>query len=779
LARKKPAPVVENAGDGEGASDASRKKGLLKQGKDDYKAAEEWWADNRKKWKDDAKFRIVGEGNQWPEDIKRDREAKKLPVVEVDKVNQYVRQVVNDGRQNRPQVKVRPVDDKGDIKVADTLQGLVRHIWAASNADEAVDTALDHAVGNGFGFFRVLADWSYSKAFTQELTIKRIPNALAVLISQHERADGSDMRYGFVVEDVAKSEFKRRYPKAKETNWKSDAYGDGWSDDDCVKVCEYYYKVEVQTTLYQLDDGTTATAEEYAAAQAEGLEVPAILDERPYTDCKVKWCRMTGAEILEERDWLGKYIPIIPVFGNESNIEGKVVYSGLVRAAKDPQRLHNYARASFATRVALSTKAPWLAAAEQIADYEKDWANAHTGNIPVLRYKHLAEDGSVIPPPIRISPTDVPTGYAQDAQMSEHDIQASMGMYANTTLGVGDAQSGRQELLQQKRGDTSTFHYQDNLNRAIRYLGTILVDAAPKYYDTKRVQRILGEDGSPKNVQLNPDQDEAVMQQGRDTIYNLGIGTYDVVVESGPSFLTRREESAAAMMEAVQGNPQMWTTHGDLIAKAQDWPGAEEWAERSKAVMPPQLQQAIAQSEAEDGEDPAVAQMRQQMQQLQEQAQQAIQQREQALSQQGAELQAAKVDKSLESRKLDIEAYKAETERMTALAPAIAPEQISQIVMQTVQAIMAQPVPSQPPGPMPPPIQPPQDIGAFAPPQPNQPPPGGFFFARRPVNGDPPAVREPLQAGLQRGAAQGSRRRERAASANRQHRGILHGPDAA
>jgi hypothetical protein len=178
---------------------------------------------------------------------------------------------------------------------------------------------------------------------------------------------------------------------------------------------------------------------------------PQIVDSRELPVCEVKWCRMTGAEILERKDWLGQYIPLILVIGNESNIDGKVTYSGLIRPAKDAMRLYNYSRSAFAQRVALTTKAPWMAAAEQIADYP-EWETANTGNHQVLRYKHLSEDGTVIPPPQRISPSDVPSGYAQDMQISEHDIQGTMGMY-NSSLGEkSNEKSGRAITARQREG---------------------------------------------------------------------------------------------------------------------------------------------------------------------------------------------------------------------------------------------------------------------------------------------------------------------------------------
>ena len=701
MARAKKAATESGAA----GKDASN---LLKQAKADFQTAEDYWADNRKKWLEDEKFRIVGEGNQWPEKIRKDREDAGLPVIEADKLNQYIKQVVNDGRQNRPSVKVRPEDDKGDPEIADALQGLVRHICVRSNADEAFDTALDHAAGPGFGYFRVLTDYTSQRSFTQDLVVRRVPNPLAVLTSSHELADGSDIRFAFVIEEVPQDSFKSKYPNAKQTNWNSDAFADGWANEKKVRVCEYWYKVETTTTLHLLADGTTATAQEYEEAQADGAEVLPIQASRDdYVECKVKWCRLTGAEILEERDWLGKYIPIIPVYGTETNVQGKVIYSGLIRPGKDPQRLHNYARTAFATRMALSTKAPWLAAAEQIADFP-EW-DAPNGNHAVLRYKHLAEDGTVITPPIRIAPTDIPAGYQQDAQMAEHDIQGALGMY-NASLGEkSNEKSGRAIMARQREGDTATFHFMDNLNRAIRLLGRVLVDAAPKYYDTKRVIRILGEDGTPTQAMHDPEQQEPVTEYGGQKIYNLGVGEYDVTCEAGPSFTTRRVEAAQAMMEATQANPSLWQTHGDLIVKSQDWPGAEDFAERTLLVMPPPLRQAIQQ-----GEDQALPPQVQQAIEAVKQQQDQLQQAHAQLQQMAQQVQQDKAATDADRAKLDAARDKLQSEQK--LLQSKYEELSAKLELQAMKSAMTVP-PQMPPGTEEPAINPEQP----------QPAPAGFF----------------------------------------------------
>lgn len=645
---------------------------LLEEARERFKLCEEFWGRNQNAWIEDAKFRNL---DQWPSDVITLR-GDERPCPVVDKCNQYVRQVVNDGRQNRPGVKVRPVDDKGDIKVAGAFQGVIRHICDRSNADEAFDTSLDHAAGNGYGFFRIVTEYAHSDTFNQDIGVQRIRNPVGVMLDPNvEAADGSDAEYGFVIDMIPKKKYAKLYPTAKITNFEgnADKYGDGWASSDNVRVCEYFYKVETPRVMHLLSDSTSSSDEDYQArlaAPPEGQALPTIKESRNIPKVEVRWIRFSGAEILEKNEWKGCYIPLIPVYGNESDIEGKVTYSGLIRAAKDAQRIYNYMAASFVEVVALTPKAPFVAAEGQTEGYEDEWKTANVGNKAVLTYKPTTVGEQMVPPPQRQPPSAIPAGYSQGLQHAEHDIQASMGMY-NASIGEkSNEKSGRAILARQREGDTSTFHYQDNLNRAIRYLGRQLVDLIPKIYDSKRVIRILGEDGSADSAEIDPAQAQAVVQMGSTTIYNLGVGTYDVSVAAGPSYTTKRQESAEAMMQIAQGDAAVWQTHGDLIVKSQDWPNAEEFAKRSLLVMPPPLRQAI---EAEDDktQSPEVAAVKQQAQQViqakdqQIQAAEAgIQERDQALQKLQQENDALKSDRELNAQKLQLEMMKADNERL-------------------------------------------------------------------------------------------------------------------
>lgn len=671
----------------------------LKKIRDRFEVCQSAWADDRKRYRDDVEF-ASGDGH-WPESIKAERERDGRPCLVVDKLGQYIRQIVNDSRQNSPAIKVRPVDDEADIETADIIQGIVRHIEDRSNAQSAYDTALECAVKGGMGYVRVLTEYAHERTFDQELCIKRVRNPLTVWLDpDHQEPDASDIRYAFVTEDLDKEDYEATYGDENPLNFDSDAgkYGD-WVGDK-VRIAEYWWIEKENKTLHLLADGGTATDEEIALfVEQTGLPAPEIIESREIPHKVVKWCKINGAEYIREpQEWPGKYIPIVPVWGNEEDIDGELRHTGLIHNAKDAQRLYDYSRSAFAERVALTPKAPYIAAEGQIEDYEDEWTTANQVNYSVLRYKPVDNSGHPVPPPQRQQAHDIPAGFSQDMQLSEHDIQAAIGMYAASIGQPSNEKSGRAIMARQREGDIATFHYHDNLARAIKHIGRVLVDLIPKIYDTKRVVRILGVDGSAETVQLDPSLPAPSAKLGTKTIYNIGIGTYDVTVSVGPSYTSRRQEAADAMIEMTQSNPAIWGTHGDLITKAMDWPDADQFSERFKLLLPPQIQQAEKEGEEVSPE----------VQNVIAQAQQAIAQRDQALQQSMAQMQElmAKVQElqqgllvkheanQIQARKAEIDAYEAETRRIAALANAEAKDKdlqikVEQLVSQRLDQLIA------------------------------------------------------------------------------------------
>lgn len=588
-------------------------------------------AGNHKRAEEAILFRDL---EQWPEAIRKARENDPegpRPCLVLDKTNQYINQVKNDQRQNRPSIKVRPVDDKADPKVASVIQGLIRNIEDVSRAGVAYDTGHEHATDGGFGFWRILTDYVDDKSFDQEPRIVRIRNRFSVLLDpNHQQPDGSDAKWGFVFESLSHDEFEAQYPGKKVVSF--DDYGsvaEGWVGEDYVIVAEYFKVVETSTEIAELEDGSVVPMEEIGDQKPKRT--------RKAKKCRVEWRKLTAAEELDKRDLPGQYIPIIQVVGNEIDYKGKRRLSGMIRGAMDAQRMFNYSASSFVEVVALQPRAPWIAAEGQLEGRESDWKSANRRNISALQYKPVVdESGHVLPAPQRQAMPGIPAGWQQAMINQEHDIQAAMGMYSSNLGQETTATSGKQELALQRRGDTATFHYQDNQSLAIQHTGRILLEYIPVYYDTAKIIRIIGEDGKEDYVRIDPELEQAIKTiqgpEGKVDYYNLSLGRYDVTVITGPSHGTKRLEAQdfATQMSAAAKDPITAQIMTYLAVKNSDWAGADEATRMIKAMLPPQLQQE------EDADLPP------EVTQAIQAAQQQIQTREQAIMMASQELEKVK-----------------------------------------------------------------------------------------------------------------------------------------
>ena len=643
---------------------------------------------------EDLKFSAGDSDNrwQWPDDALQTRSLggqDARPCLTVNMLMQHIKQITNDQRQNRPAGKVIPVDDNADVEIAEIYDGMVRHIEYISDADVAYDTACDNQVIHGEGYWRILTEYCDDSNFDQDAKIARIRNSFSVYLDPLAQDPcGSDAAWGFVIDDILKTDYERLFPDASPVSTLMDL-GVGnqsiaqWIGEKTIRIAEYFYIESELKTLNLYPGGATAfdgtPEDELLRAQFVKPSRTRRVDRK-----QVKWIKTNGYEILEERDWAGKYIPIIKVVGDEVEVEGQIQVKGIVRNGKDVQRMINYWTSQEAEMLALAPKAPFIGYGGQFEGYEHQWKTANTKNWPYLEVNADVTDGEgrIAPLPQRSQPPMAQVGLIQAKRGAIDDLKAVTGQY-NASLGMqSNERSGKAILARQKEGDVGTYHYVDNLARAVRYSTRQLVDLIPKIYDTQRIARIIGEDGESKMIKIDPEQPEAVkrIQDEAGTviekIYNLSVGKYDVRVVTGPGYATKRQEALEAMAVLLQGNPQLWAVAGDLFVKNMDWPGAQELAKRFAKTIDPKLLQ--------DGdENPALQQAQAQMQQMA----QEIDQMHQML---------VNVNQSMEAREMtiktfeaQIKAYDAETKRISAVQAGMSPEQIQDIVRGTIDAAIA------------------------------------------------------------------------------------------
>lgn len=577
-------------------------------------------SNNRAEALDDVRFSA---GDQWPVDVQNSRILESRPCLTINKVDAYCRQIVNQIREQRPRIKAHGMNTQSNEKQAQIITGICRHIELQSDADQAYLNAVDYAVRMGWGYIRVHTDYVKDDSFDQEIYIKPIENPFTVYFDPNSiMADGSDAERCLITTLIPKKTFSAQYPDAEiDSGFVSRGTGDvigDWIQKEEIRIAEYWYTERETVVLIQLSDGSSIYEDELDKEMMAEMGVE-IINRRNSVRKKVKWCKVTAMQVLEEGEWAGKYIPIIPVYGQSTIVQGKHKRFGLVRMAKDPQRMYNYWSTALTETVALAPKAKWLLAEGQDEGHETEWAQANIKAMPVLRYKQTDIDGRQAPPPVRQSPEQPPTGAMAAMQSMNLDLQAVIGIYDPNQLPQG-IQSGKAIQGQQMQADMTNMHYYDNLTRSIRQVGRIILDLIPKIYDTERAMRIIGDDGKPEIMTIN---ERKMDEQGIERILvDVTVGEFDVVMDTGPGYNSKRQEAVDAMMALFQAEPALVQVAGDLLVRNMDFPGADIIADRlainnplaqidDMSDIPPAIQMKLKQGDA------TIQQLQQQLQQMQ------------------------------------------------------------------------------------------------------------------------------------------------------------------
>jgi hypothetical protein len=538
---------------------------------------------------------------QWDQNRRNERDATQRPYLTINKTRQHNLQIINDMKQNKPGITIKPTSGDASYESAQVMQDLIRHIEYKSNATLAYDLAASFQVQAGWGYWRVKTDYVSPTSFDQEILIEPIQNPLSVYIDPYARMpDKSDMRFGFIFEDIARDELDTRYPEYDD-QFPVSAFGNtdsGWITADTVRVCEYFRVKETKDTIaVNTETGAMFYRSEVAGplwqAMTKPLQGDSAFQTRPTMRRVVEWFFIIGDEIKERNIWPGKYVPIVKVVGEEFIIDNVFDCRGHTRALLDPQKMYNFMSSSAVEYGALQTKIPWLVPIEAVEEYEDLWKNANTLNYSYLPYKSgLDSSGQPMPPPQRIeAPMSAPMAL-QGMQVAAAEMQMVSGQFDANMGEKGNERSGIAIDKRQRKGDNATYHYIDNQAVAIAYTGKIILDIIPAIYDTPRVLQIIGEDGETAPLQIDPQQAQALAQEEKyngevvTRSLNPKIGQYEVQSQVGPLFATRRQAAFDAFTLIMTQAPQLTSIIGDIMMKSADFPLANEAAKRLKNMVP-------------------------------------------------------------------------------------------------------------------------------------------------------------------------------------------------
>ena len=581
-----------------------------------FRRSEDYSSHYRQQGLEDLRFSY---GSQWPPEMQNQRHLEKRPMFTINETDSYIRQVVNQIRQQRPRIKAHGVNSSADAKIAEIITGVVRHIEELSDAANAYDNAAEFAVRMGWGYWRLRADYCTDDSFEQDIRIEPIWNPFAVSFDPYSHApDGSDQNKCLISGMLSKEEFKLIYPDAQETSFTVRAVGGTtgeWLTKDSVRWGEFYKISKEKHKLIHLSDDSSWWHDEIPDAEVlkrAGIEIKGDRDSWRH---RVYWYKVTAVEVLESRILPGRWIPVIPVYGSNLMIDGKVQRFGLTRFARDPQQIINFTQTAIIETVALAPKAKWVAAEEAVNNTLNEWQAANVTAYPLLRYKHRDDSGNEIPMPQRQAPEPPPQGWLVASANAHEALQRVAGMFDPAMKRPGNV-SGKALNAEQQQSDMSSFHFYDNLTRSIKHTGRVALSWIPAYYGKRRVLRIIGADGKPDMVTINDDQAVGKIEN------DLTIGQYDVVMETGPGYNSKRQETMESMAPLLQGpnNPLMQIA-GDLFFRNMDWPGAEIIADRLAAANP--LAQIDDKSDIPPRAQMMIKQLQQQLQQAGQQLQAA------------------------------------------------------------------------------------------------------------------------------------------------------------
>lgn len=648
-----------------------------------FALAGEYESEWRERALDDQRF---AHGEQWHPALLQARKDRQCLVI--DRSGTPLRSIVNEGRMNRLGIVVSPMGNGATMDTAKMIKGLIRNIENQSFSDIAYTTARMNAVTMGRGYVRVLPAYVDDFSFDQELRILPIRNMFSVhLDPHHTMPDGSDINWGFIVERLSRKAYEQEHGAlpAESAAWA--ATGDTWIGTDEVQIAEYYWREWHPLDLVQLDDGTIKPV-----SRLERDERERIVERRTAKAPQVWWAKINGYQLLGKKTrWQGRYIPIAQQVGECWDIEGRADYQGLTRRLKDPQRQYNYWESAKAEAIALAPKAPFIGAAAQFEGYQQFWSTANVVPHAYLPYHPVVIGGQVLPPPQRQTAETPVQAMVQGSMQAADEIKAISG-YHDPALGdASPDQSGVAIGKRQAATNVASYHFGDNERWMIRHIGRILVDAIPFYYSGPRTERIIGDDERGRQVQLN--QEHVDPDTGKPVLYDVTVGRYDVSIDAGASFSTKRAEAVDKLSGVIAAVPQLMQIIGDDYLGALDFDLAEHAAERIRKSMPPALLQGEPGAEkyrAAQEQLQQLAQLPMLQQQVQQQQKQLLQmneaiqslsqtnnqmqlelankQREQELQMRKMEIEQSDKDRQriLEEKKLEISAYEAETKRLEA-----------------------------------------------------------------------------------------------------------------
>ncbi len=574
----------------------------------------------------------------------------------------FLSQITAEARTKNPAIKVVPVSTDANADTAAIYSGLIRHIEQKSRASEAYQQALWYAAASGEGYMFLSTDYM-TGSWDQEICIEACDNPEKVFLDpNHVQKDGQDAEWGFVISDIAKDTYKRKYSDTKlseliDTNsWTLLSLPNDWVNTDTIRIAKYWVKDYKLRKIWSVQDPITLEHKDVYVKPGDDV---ILLRKNPREEYEVTVHAyvINAYEVIQHTIWAGPSLPIFKVVGETFSVGGQRVQYGAVRQSKGTQRRYNFAVSRQTEMIDMAPKSGWVITEKQMGNNADIWTDSNRRNFGALPWTFEAGNTT---PPFRGGGLDMSAFQGVTTTLSQalDDLKFQFGLGVNN---FGDQSGPISGVAQDGRTDQAsrtTYRYFDNFLYTLAGMGRHITKLVPKIYDTDRVIRIVKPDSEEQMVAVN-----SISNNNR---YDLSAGDYDVVVETGPAYSSKREATHAALGEIQTVLPD--APIGDLWAGTIDDPIGRIVAKRIKATYPPEV--IAASEDANDDMAPKelltkaqqqLAQTTQQLQQLDAKAKELEDENKQLKDKTALELTKADMDDKQKEKQLDFD-------RQTAMA---------------------------------------------------------------------------------------------------------------
>ena len=536
--------------------------------------------DQREMVEEQKNFILLKDG-QWDEHTVRLMDGRYRGTF--DQVSPILDQISGELDDSQFAISVSPAGGGSSEDTAEVYAGMIRNIENISDASQIYSQVGKSLVMAGLDGSDIVQEHLNANTFDQDLIFKPVSDwyksvwfDLASI-----KQDKSDAKWAVKLRTMPRADYDKKFPDGAGIS-----IGDNTTTREAdnkfesVVVGKIYYKKPIDIELVKMTSGAIYEKDkEFLKIQDElALTGEVVTDERTRKSWRI-WTRLLDGSdwLTEAQETVFSFVPLVPAYGNYSILDTKNIYFGKTLKLMDAQRGLNFAMSSETEEVAMSPPPFIMMTREQAAG--NDYSRMNIDRKAVRFFNHV--DNQL--PPQQMG-GKMPNPGLQNSLANFQQLLQKTGNMDDPSMGQNPGlQSGSAISQLVTQSNNGNVQWAKAMEIGICHAYRICIDAIPRIYDGARQQRILGEDGVTKTVQLNIKTFDEETRKFIE-INDLTKGAYDVSCSMGAKFKNQQDKASAEMISLLQIDPTAIDLSRDILYKNQTWPGAKIVAARARVI---------------------------------------------------------------------------------------------------------------------------------------------------------------------------------------------------